>query len=105
MSIQLTYGSQPINGQLVPEYTSTAMFPSPAYVPYYAGKGAATPTLPPPVQFHGNGSDPWTSGLDMSGAVSQAAADPFNPVKSPVIWAIVFLVVGILGLRHVHWRG
>jgi hypothetical protein len=34
-----------------------------------------------------------------------AANDPYSPEKSPVLWACVFLVVGLLGLRYVHWRG
>lgn len=105
MAMQLVYGSQPVNGQLVPELTNTQIFPSQAYVPYMQGRGAATPTLPPPVSWFSGGGNPYTTGLETSGTASQAAAEPFNPVKSPVLWALVFLVVGILGLRHVHWRG
>ena len=105
MSMQLVYGSQPINGQLVPELTATQMFPSPAYVPYAQGRGAATPTLPPPVNFFTGGNNPYTTGLETSSNAAAAAAQPFNPVVSPVIWALVFLIVGVLGLRDVHWRG
>lgn len=103
--MQLVYGSQPVNGQLVPELTPTQIFPSPAYVPYMQGRGAATPTLPPPVSWFSGGNNPYTTGIDMSDASTQAAAEPFNPVKSPVWWALGFLVIGILGLRWVHWRG
>ena len=105
MGMQLVYGSQPVNGQLVPELTNTQIYPSQAYVPYMQGRGAFTPTLPPPVSFFSGGYNPYTTGLDTSGAANEAAADPFNPVKSPVIWALGFLIVGILGLRFVHWRG
>jgi len=103
--MQIVYGSQPVNGQLVPELTKTQIFPSQAYVPYMQGRGAATPTLPPPVAWFSGGGNPYTSGLDISGASSQAAAAPFDPVVSPVWWALGFLVFGILGLRYVHWRG
>ncbi len=99
-SSQTVYGSAPINGQLVPELTSTQIFPSSAYVPYYQGRGAYTPTLPPPVSFV-TGSDGWSTGMQPN----EAMQDPFNPVKSPVLWAVAFLVIGVLGLRHVHWRG
>jgi hypothetical protein len=105
MSMQLVYGSQPVNGQLVPELTNTQIFPSAAYVPYMQGRGAATPTLPPPVSWFSGGGNPYTTGLDATGVASEAAADPFNPAKSPVWWALGFLIVGMLGLRFVHWRG
>lgn len=105
MSMQLVYGSQAVNGQLVPELTPTQIFPSTAYVPYMQGRGAATPTLPPPVSYFGGGMNPYTTGIETGSNVSQAAAEPYNPVKSPVLWALAFLVIGILGLRHVHWRG
>lgn len=103
----LSYGSQAINGQLVPEYTATAMFPSQAYIPYFQGHGAYTPTLPPPVNVVAGGMDSWTSGISGvgSGSVEEAADEPFNPIKSPVLWALGFLIVGILGLQHVHWKG
>lgn len=105
MSMQLIYGSQAVNGQLVPELTATQMFPSQAYVPYAQGRGAATPTLPPPVSFFSGGHNPHTTGLETSSDASHAAAEPLNPVVSPVWWALGFLIVGILGLRYVHWRG
>jgi hypothetical protein len=98
---QLVYGSQPVNGQLVPELTATQIFPSTAFVPYYQGKGAYTPTLPPPVVGGAGSTDPYTSGMTQSAAVS----DPLNPAKSPVLWALAFLTIGLLGLRHIHWRG
>lgn len=105
MSMQLVYGSQPVNGQLVPELTATQMFPSQAYVPYMQGRGAATPTLPPPTSWFSGGQNPYTTGLDANSTASEAGAEPFNPVKSPLWWALGFLVIGVLGLRHVHWRG
>lgn len=104
MSLQLVYGSQPVNGQLVPELTATQIFPDQAYVPYWAGRGAYTPTLPPPVTFNGTSADPWTSGM-IADPTSAAAAAPFDAGKSPVLWALAFLVVGVIGLRIVHWRG
>lgn len=100
---QTSYGSSPQNGQLVPEYTSTAMFPSAAWIPYMQGRGAYTPTLPPPISIGGS-SDAWGGGMAMTDG-SEAASDPYNPVVSPLWWAVGALVIGILGLRHIHWRG
>jgi hypothetical protein len=106
MSNQIVYGSQPINGQLVPELTATQIFPSNAFVPYYQGRASFTPTLPPPIQYgQGTAMDPYTSGLMGGGSSMAAIQDPFNPTKSPVLWAVGFLIIGMLGLRHIHWRG
>jgi len=50
-------------------------------------------------------SDSGSSGPANLAAADAAAADPFNPMISPTMWAVLFLVVGLLGLRYVHWRG
>jgi hypothetical protein len=97
----VVYGSSVENGQLVPVLTTGQVFPSAAYVPYYQGKGVPTPTLPPPMFQQAGGIDNYSTGMMQSAA----ANDPFNMAKSPAIWAVLFLAVGILGLRHVHWRG
>ncbi len=97
---QTSYGSSPQNGQLVPEYTGAAMFPSPAWIPYMQGRGAYTPTLPPPISLGGS-SDSWSTGM----MANEAGQDPFNPIKSSVVWALGALLIGVMGLRHIHWRG
>lgn len=97
----IVYGSSVENGQLVPNLTAGQVFPSAAYVPYYQGKGAPTPTLPPPLYQQFGGIDNYSTGIMQQ----DATADPFNPIKSPAIWAVVFLFVGLMGLRHIHWRG
>lgn len=97
-----SYGSMVVNGQLVPTLMPGQPFPSQAYVPYYQGKGAPTPTLPPPLQIGGS-HNVWSGGMGLSS--NEAADDPWNISVSPVIWAILALVVGVLGLRHIHWRG
>lgn len=84
-----------INGQRVPFFPDRSITPV-AYVPV-APQGVAQtyPTLPGIV---GNpvGND--------AGNASQAVNDPFSIRQSPLPWAIGFLVVGLLGLRLVHWR-
>lgn len=100
------YGSSVVNGQLVNNFTWSAMKPSQAAAPYYQGNGAKPRTL----MGYGMGvTGPAGTGIGgggyASGAANDASAQPWNPQKSPVPWAIAFLIVGILGLRHVHWRG
>jgi hypothetical protein len=101
-NMQTSYGSQVENGQLVPTVMGGQVQPSQAYIPYFNGRGAPTPTLPPPIQIGGSHNS-WAGGMGLSS--NAAAEDPWNIFESPVIWAIAFLVIGILGLRHIHWRG
>lgn len=93
---QLGYGSAVVNGHLVADLMGGQVYPSNAYVPYYAGRFAPTPTLPGVV-----GGNP---GGNVAMSASDAAMDPFNPVKSPVLWAVAFLIIGVVGLRYIHFR-
>lgn len=101
------YGSSVVNGQLVNNYTWSAMKPSQAAAPYYAGNGMKPRTL----MGYGMGrtglagSAMGGGGASYSSGGGDAVAMPWSPRYSPVPWAIGFLIVGILGLRHVHWRG
>lgn len=101
------YGSSVVNGQLVTNYTWSAMKPSQAAAPYYQGNGVKPRTL---MGYGAGRAGLAGTGIGGGGTGSMddggdAAAAPWNPKVSPVPWAIAFLVVGILGLRHVHWRG
>lgn len=98
------YGSSVVNGQLVPNFTWRAMAPSQAAAPYWYGNGSKPATLA------GFGSNPsvLSSASGVGGgslSVSPGAVDnPWSLRESPVPWAILFLVVGVLGLRYIHWR-
>jgi hypothetical protein len=96
---QTVYGSSIENGQLVPTLMAGQVFPSEAYVPYYAGRGAPTPTLP------GVNLGNATGNVTAASSASDAGTDPWNAQKSPVIWAIGFIIVGIIGLRFIHFQG
>jgi hypothetical protein len=39
-----------------------------------------------------------------SAAGQQAADNPFSFVQSPLIIAVAALIIGLLGLRYIHWR-
>lgn len=86
----LNTSSNIVNGQLVPVvrgmlYAPTTMGPIIQGVPAY-----------PPQSSGGGGSG-------MSDISARAAANPWNPVHSPVPWLIGFFIIGYLLLRHVHW--
>lgn len=96
------YGSSVVNGQLVTNYTWSAMKPAQAAAPYWQGTGVKPRTL------MGYGAGPTgLAGYGVAGGgviINDAGEQPWNLRASPVPWAIGFLIVGILGLRHVHWR-
>lgn len=90
-------GTLYVNNQIVPAPQSQAFFPSGQQYPYYHGTGQGPATVP--LNYMGGGSN------GTEGEAANASAMPFSIVHSPVIWAIIFLIVGISGLRYVHWRG
>jgi hypothetical protein len=89
-------GSMTVNGQIIPSPMGPQFFPELASAPFYRGNGQPPPTVP--LNF--------VSSATMSDqAANMAASDPFNFTQSPVIIAVAALVLGILGLRYIHWRG
>jgi hypothetical protein len=85
-----------INGQRVPLFTNDAFAPH-AYVPVApVGVAQNYPTGAPIVG--GGGSTAETQ------AVHAAQNAPFSFVHSPLPWAVTFIVIGLLGLRIIHWR-
>lgn len=87
----IQYGSRVVNGQLVPVLEWQALASGNAVGPAFGGGPASPATIPP------NGS----TGRP---AAAAAASNPFNFRLSPVPILLIMLVVGVLGLRYVHWR-
>lgn len=87
-------GTLAVNNQLVPAPMDGAFYPSGFAYPYYKGNGQGPATVP--IMGASNGTD---------AQASAAAAAPFDFAQSPLPWAIIFLIVGIMGLRYIHWRG
>lgn len=88
------------NDQLLPTFTANAFWPGQAQAPTFTGGLKSPPTLAYPtgqsaVGYPNPVSDP---------ATVAAQANPWSPTASPVLWAVAFLIVGILGLRHIHFR-
>lgn len=98
--------SDVINGQLVAVNPSAAVYPaafgpSPVQYDFYATQ----PTTPPFAGSAGGSAFAAPGGVDTANntAAQVAAANPFHPRYSPLPWAIVLLVIGLVGLRVCHW--
>lgn len=90
-------GSLTVNGQIVPMPMTGAFFPPMAAAPRYSGNGQPPPTVP--INYMGS-----VGGLNAQ-AADKAASMPFSFVHSPLMISVFALIIGILGLRYVHWRG
>ena len=105
-------GTAVVNGQLVnvairqgfdpltfgQAYTGPAMWPRqgvytlPPVLPTTGLQSSMTPSA------YGSTSTPMPTALGPNGS-------PYHPTKSPLWWALGFLIIGILGLQHIHWKG
>lgn len=111
----ISWGSDSVNGQLVPRTPSSAVFPL-VFSAQYTGPGVwpkqGTYQVPPvvPSLTQRAGAAPGSYGnaaaslnaTPMPTQVSETG-NPFHPTKGPVVFAILFIVVGFLMLHHVHW--
>jgi len=89
----LTYSSEVVNGQLVTVLPAPFRASGNAIGPLYRG-GAATPATIPRAQ---------SAGANAANAQAAGAA-PWDPRVSPLPLLVVMLVVGLVGLRYIHWR-
>lgn len=83
------------NGQILNGPMQGAFFPSTAQVPFYKGSGQSPPTVP--ISYMGSGQ----SGDSLS---QLAGNNPWSFTQSPLIIAVAALIIGLVGLRYIHWR-
>lgn len=109
----LGYGSDAINGQLVAVRTMDGYKPI-TVGPVLSVGTAAVSAVPPSLGAGGGtiggvytneGDIISTSGTANNANAAMAANKPFSFIQSPIPMAIIMLVVGLVGLRVVHWRG
>lgn len=86
-------GTLVTNGQMTMAPMSSAFYPSMASSPFYKGNGQGPPTVP--LSYMSNSQNQF---------VSTAMANPFSFTMSPLIMALAALVIGLVGLRYIHWR-
>lgn len=108
----LGYGSDTVNGQLVGMRTLDGYTPR-TYGPVVNVGTATVSAVPPSLgagggtvngQYTNDGSVINGSGGTNTAHAAAAAAHPWNFAISPLPMAVIFLVVGLVGLRIVHWR-
>lgn len=89
-----------INGQFVPVSPAAAIFPV-GYGPSPL-QNSTLGSVPqqPPMQAANSGN---TADVANVSAAAMAEQVPFSLKASPLWWSIGFLLVGLLGLRLVHW--
>jgi len=99
-------GTLQVNSQMVPAPMASAFYPSMAMAPTYTGSGQGPATLP--LNYSSMGSPGGGSAYTNGGTSAQAALagqNPFSFTQSPLPIAVAAFIIGILGLRYIHWRG
>lgn len=96
-----------INGVMQPVTPAYAIYPA-AYGPSPIMHDFYSTQLSTPPYAGGAGGGAFGSaggGADSANntAAAVAAANPTHPRYSPLLWSIGFLLIGLLGLRLVHW--
>jgi hypothetical protein len=99
-------GSVVVNGQLVGQVPGVSQYVS-GFAPYSAVSPTGPLTIPPTVGMMataGGGLTATPTADSNAQAVANAASDPFNPKKSPVVPALIALALALFMLHAVHFR-
>jgi hypothetical protein len=93
-----------INGVMQPVNPGYAIYPAsfgpnPIMHDFYATQ----PSTPPYAGSHAFASTGVVTDTANNTAAQVAAGNPMHPRYSPLLWSIAFLVIGLVGLRLVHW--
>lgn len=112
----LGYGSVGVNDQLIPVPVRAAYNPL-VFAQAYTGPGFwprqgvynVPPVLPSPemqasMAPAAYGQGPGGAGYNPGTSAMSESGNPWHLTKSPLIWAILFLVVGLAGLHFIHMR-
>lgn len=102
MTSPLLPDSLVVNGQLLGVKQSDAYNPI-TYGPWYQGGATPVPSAGPAQLGMAVMPSDNSSVSGNTQQVANAAASPWSPSQSPLIWVIAALIVGLLGLRYVHW--
>lgn len=93
-AVNTSFGSREINGQLVPVFTGSSFVNvGNAVGPTYYGYGQNTPA-----------TIPLTQGASASGPLPAVGGSQLQLTPHIAIILGIMLIVGIAGLRYIHWR-
>lgn len=111
----INWGSNTVNGQLVPQPPSSAFFPltmgaqyrGPGYwprqgsyqVPPVVPSAAMAAQMSPNSQGSGTAQGSVTTGPPMS------SASPWHPFNGTIMFAVGALVLGLFALHYIHYGG
>lgn len=96
--MSVTYASAPINDQLIPVFEGSGLWGMTQVGPVFHGNGQRPPQSIPT----GITSPPMAA----SATPSTSFVNPTTTGNSTMLLVIagVMLIVGLLGLRYIHWR-
>lgn len=104
------WGSDAVNGQLVPRVPASAVYPV-VYSPQYSGPGfwprQGSWQVPPVVSNPAMAARmaPSTGSSSYPTVVTQTdeTGNPFHPTKGTIVFGFGALVLGLFLLRYIHW--
>lgn len=117
----VSWGSDTVNGQLVPRTPASAVFPL-VFSAEYTGPGVwpkqgtyqVPPVVPgayqqavgaPGAMATAAGTGSVISGMQSGPTNASGSGNPWHPTKGIIVFAFLFLVLSLFGLQYIHWKG
>ncbi len=106
----IPWGSNVVNGQLIPQAPSSAFWPTtmgsqvrgPGFWPRQ-GTWQVPPVVPNPAMAPYMAPSAGIAGQSSSGNASATSSNPFHPTQGTIIFALGALFLGIFMLRYIHY--
>ncbi len=103
------WGSNAVNGQLVPQAPSSAFFPSYMGATYVNPKWPSSAPFQVPPVVPSMSQSPVGGGMQgeaPSGVSTQAQTrNPWHPTQGPILFGFFSLVAGLFMLHYIHYGG
>lgn len=114
----VSWGSDAVNGQLVPRTPASAVYPL-VFSAEYTGPGVwpkqGTYQVPPvvPGAYQQAAGAPGAFGTASGGVMgtqetgptnASEGGNPWHPTKGIIVFAFVFLALSLFGLQYIHWK-